>query len=524
MGLKCLDSLDSIWDKEQVKRYRYQIKTAEQVVEKMDGRAILADEVGLGKTIEAGLVLCEYMKREGASRILILTPASLVDQWCEELQKKFNLRFSCNPKDRWTEEERIISSIDLAKRPSNRCQLTSQPFDVVVVDEAHSLKNEDTLNHQLVRQLDTRHLLLLSATPLQNDLLELYQLVSLVRPDLFGSLNQFQRQYLIDKRMPKDAKKLRRALKKVMIRNRRQDTPVDKTKRQVALLPVDLNPAEAELYDEVVEALREVYWQRDRRGQHILPLINLQREVCSSSAAVLKSLEHENAAAWLDDHLVSIREKAQSVQHQAKMDVLEGLLLELGGKAVVFTEFRATQDLLARQLKGAGLRTVTFHGGMSSNGRQQALDRFREEADVFISTEAGGQGLNLQFCRNLINYDLPWNPMRVEQRIGRVHRIGQAYNVRIFNMCARRTVEEHIVRLLDQKINLFREIIGNLDFIIRQLQRKRSFAGTILHIAMSSTDDQDMRRRFDALGDRFRQVKTRSETLYQARHRPSQTV
>ncbi|PZN08363.1 MAG: ATP-dependent helicase, partial [Bacillota bacterium] len=173
------------------------------------------------------------------------------------------------------------------------------------------------------------------------------------------------------------------------------------------------------------------------------------------------------------------------------------------GQAVAgFTEFRATQDYLARRLRRAGIETVVYHGAMGAAERDAATARFRRGARVLISTECGGQGVNLQFCRNVVNYDLPWNPMRVEQRIGRVHRLGQqAESVRVFNLYARRTIEEYILRLLDEKINLFRQVIGEIDLILRSLDREKSIEARIAEITLSSRDDAEMAARFERFGN-----------------------
>lgn len=487
--------------------HRHQLHTAEKVIEEMNGRAILADEVGLGKTIEAGLIVCELMERGQARNILILTPTSLMRQWAAELLAKFGLSFSVNPSTGWERLPLIIASIDLVKREPRRSQVVSRPWDLVIVDEAHRLKNRRTLNYQLVRDLRAERILLLSATPLQNDLTELYSLVSLVQPGLFGSFNEFWRQFLIDKRTPKDPEEMRRILARVMIRHRRHDLSLSLPERQVALLPLKLFPEERLLYERLTAALRREYQSgRYTANGSILPLITLQRAVCSSSRAVavtlsrLSSMSADAAPAFQE-----LLQLATSIKENRKAYTLVGLVQELNEKIIVFTEFRSTQDYIVEELAKAGIKAIKFHGNLSASEREQVIERFRRNYQVLVSTECGGQGLNLQFCRNIVNYDLPWNPMRVEQRIGRVHRLGQtADRVNIFNMCAEGTIEEYILRLLDEKINLFRQVIGELDIILRHLERRRGVETRIAGIALSSKDDEEMRRQFEYFGNELR--------------------
>lgn len=507
--LRCWPRLEPVWRRAGVEYYPYQIQTAVQVVEELNGRAILADEVGLGKTIEAGLVARELMARGLARRILILTPASLVLQWAREMKEKFELEFAINPAGAdYVRHDRIIASLDLAKRAGHREWLPRVPFDLVVVDEAHRLKNRNTLNHQLIRELRERYLLLLSATPMQNDLVELFGLVSLVRPNLFGSFSAFQRRFLIDKRTPRNPRELKAILSQVMVRNKRRDTHLQFPARQVALIPLYLSPGEKELYEELTGVLRREYWHRRYTKANILPLLTLQREVCSSSHALRQTLERMEEDA-LGPGLRHLRYLAESVRENTKAGILEGLMPKINDKTIIFTEFRATQEFLAQKLMREGFRVVKFHGGLSMDDKDRAQRQFRDDAQILISTECGGQGLNLQFCHNIINYDLPWNPMRVEQRIGRVHRLGQTDDVHIYNLCAQETVEEHILRLLDEKINLFREVIGELDIIIRHLERRRSIESTILDIALSARDHKDMERRFEGLGEQITSISRR---------------
>lgn len=511
MALRCLEELRLLWEAERVEFLPYQIEAAERVVDGMDGQGILADEVGLGKTIEAGLVARELMCRGRCRSVLILCPAPLCYQWRREMAQKFGLPFVCDPRPYdFAHKTLLIASIDGAKRAATRELLLGREWDLVVVDEAHKLKNRATQNHKLVASLRRKHLLLLSATPLQNDLTELYSLVSLVRPGIFGSFHAFWREFLLDRRTPKDPVALRNILATVMVRHRRQDLQGDLGEvlpaRQVTLLPLQLKPDERRLYDAVSGAVRDEYWRRMQGETTVLPLVMLQREVCSSAAAVRKTLYTIESSAWLGGDLEELRALADAVQEQAKAQVLQGLVGQLGEQVIVFTEFRATQEYLADCLRHNGLPVILFHGEQAAWERARALRRFEEEPKgVLISTESGGQGLNLQFCHNVVNYDLPWNPMRVEQRIGRVHRLGQQHDVFIYNLYAEQTVEEHLLKLMDHKINLFRQVVGELDVILRRLEKggRRSLESRVAEILWRTRDERELAFQFDELGRQF---------------------
>lgn len=525
MALKCLRDLLPLWRRVGVQVLPYQLRAAERIVDEMGGQGILADEVGLGKTIEAGLIIRELKARGLCQSVLVLCPAALVFQWQRELEEKFGLPFTVLAGHRGgaNAASSIVVSLDQAKREPMRTALLGRCFDLVVVDEAHKLKNRRTQNHAFVRALRRRYLLLLSATPLQNDLTELYSLVSLVRPGLFGSFDGFWRQFLVDRRTPKDPDTLRRLLAQVMVRHRRQGLPLALPRRDVALLPIALTKEERELYEAVSRAVRNEYWRRMAGDAAVLPLVTLQREVCSSATAVRRTLWNLEESGWLGDELPALRSLADSVPQQSKAAVLEGLLAQVRDRVLVYTEFRATQHYLAERLMALGRPVVVYHGEQSPWERDQACRRFAAEPSaVMISTDSGGQGLNLQCCSHLVNYDLPWNPMRVEQRIGRVHRIGQIRDVSIYNLYATGTVEEHILRLLDEKIRLFRQVIGELDVILRRVERKqrKSLEGRILEILWRSRDEREMAWGFDELGRELAFAARRTRLLSQLAAEP----
>ncbi|MCL4351351.1 MAG: SWF/SNF helicase family protein, partial [Firmicutes bacterium] len=185
------------------------------------------------------------------------------------------------------------------------------------------------------------------------------------------------------------------------------------------------------------------------------------------------------------------------------------MLLHLPGQVLIFTEYRATQDMLVNYLNTMGFPSRAFHGGLRGKERDALIEWFRSQPSVLVSTEAGGQGINLQFCHQLINFDLPWNPMRIEQRIGRVHRIGQQHPVEIYNLLTVETVEEDILRLLHEKIDLFRQVNRLLDVILRHLEKRGSLESRLLDIFFWEDDRSEIEARLDALGNEFIAVRKR---------------
>ena len=230
----------------------HQLEVAKQVVENMNGKAILADEVGLGKTIEAGLILKEYMIRGLVKKVLILVPASLVTQWASELNSKFYIPAITQRKSYvWEQCDVVISSIDTAKRSPHREIIYKQDYDLVIIDEAHKLKNNKTKNYEFVQNLKKKFCLLLTATPIQNRISEIFNLVSLLKPGHLGSETDFYNKYKKDSRSLDDDQHLKELVNKVMIRNRRADTGIEWTKRIVETISIEFSEKERELYDAV---------------------------------------------------------------------------------------------------------------------------------------------------------------------------------------------------------------------------------------------------------------------------------
>ncbi|WP_035120102.1 SNF2-related protein [Cohnella panacarvi] len=492
----------------------HQVETARKVLQNMRGRAILADEVGLGKTIEAGLILKEYLIRGLVKRALILVPASLVLQWVRELNGKFDIPAVAQKKEYSWNNDIVVASMDTAKREPNRAMLLEAEFDMLIVDEAHKLKNKRTSNYQFVGGLRKKYCLLLTATPVQNDLSELYNLITLLKPGQLGGEGDFASNFVQDRRVPKNEEKLQEALSQVMIRNRRSDGGVHFTERHVTNVPLRLSPEEMALYEGVTSYVRtHVKAETGMDLTSMLSLVTLQREVCSSRDAVFLTLinlfKKTGEDSPLRARIWELVALIKSIKSNTKAQKTMELIRSIDDKVIVFTEYRATQEYLLKFFKEHDLSAVPYRGGMNRGKKDWMMDLFRRRAQVMVATEAGGEGINLQFCNHIVNFDLPWNPMRVEQRIGRVHRLGQSKDVRIFNLCTLGTIEEHIVHLLHEKINMFELVIGELDEIIQQLEKEEPLERRIAQMVLESADGDELRRRMDGIGEKLLVVKQR---------------
>ncbi len=503
--LLAVEYLKERWKQVGVVPYPHQLQTARRVIFDMQGQAILADEVGLGKTIEAGLILKEYLLRGLVKKVLILTPASLLWQWYQELHEKFGIIASIQRSEwDWRFSDILIASLDTAKRDPHASLIATIPYDLVIVDEAHKLKNSSTVSYRFVNSIQKKYCLMLTATPVQNDLKELYNLIALIKPGQLGSYRSFKEKFMQDKRTPKNPQELKVLLRGVMVRNQRDTGVVQFTKRIVHPLIVSLTPKEQEIYDRVTSFIRD----RSRRSglQNILPLITLQREVCSTFLATALTLEKmmENLEPDHLSEVASLLKDLADVKQNSKCDILERLIEELkDDKIIVFTEYKASQEYIRYRLERAGYKTLAFDGTLSRGKKQWIRHLFQKEGQVLVSTESGGEGLNFQFCNQIVNFDLPWNPMRLEQRIGRVHRLGQSRDVHIFNLLTKDTIEEHIMYLLHQKINMFETIIGELDTILLHLNLGKSFESEIMEIFLAHEEQEKVREKIDRFGDRF---------------------
>ncbi|USK58782.1 DEAD/DEAH box helicase [Peribacillus asahii] len=478
----------------------HQLEAARQVVEEMNGKAILADEVGLGKTIEAGLILKEYMIRGLVKKVLILVPASLVTQWAFELNTKFHIPAVTQRKSYvWDSCDVVVSSIDTAKRTPHSEMILNQDYDLVIIDEAHKLKNNKTKNYEFVQKLKKKFCLLLTATPIQNKVEEIFHLVSLLKPGHLGNAKLFAEKYKGKGRTIQEDQHLKELVNTVMIRNRRADTKIEWTKRQVETIIIDFSKTEQALYD----AVSQFKVHSDGVGHSSFSTLTLQREACSSREAVYYTLKnmkakYENPSPTLTAMIDDILEKVNETERNSKAEKALELIKKIDDKVIIFTEYRATQLYLQWYLQQNGISSVPFRGGFKRGKKDWMRELFQKQTQVLIATEAGGEGINLQFCNHLINFDLPWNPMRLEQRIGRIHRLGQEKDVMIYNFATRNTVEEHILKLLYEKIHLFEKVIGELDDILTKLDI-HNIEEYLIDVVGESRSEGEMKIKMDNL-------------------------
>lgn len=550
--LVCLDKLNFA-------PFDYQIRAAQIALRRFRGRGLLCDEVGLGKTIEAGLVLKEYLSRQMVSRVLIVTPPSLVEQWREELSSKFDLTefvtsqdpsFRDQGPEAWAAFPHIIASLATARRPEHRRALTDLVYDLVIVDEAHHLKNRTSVSWKFVNTLQKKYILLLTATPVQNDLDELYNLITILKPGQLKTPREFHRHFVVqgDPRLPKNRGRLRELLADVMVRHARGQVGLELPPRHAHTVRLQLAQDERALYGDVsgfvrsciglspaTEADGEVPANRVEAIEATLPAVHrltlrtLQREIGSSPAAArptLLALAENPALANHRETLLSLADRAGSLASWAKGQAVERLLLsklaaDRQEKVIIFTHFRATLDLLAALLQRMGVDVVVYHGQLSQADKDAAIRRFEQSAQVLLSTEAAGEGRNLQFCRLMVNFDLPWNPQRIEQRVGRIHRVGQSRPVEIWNLSAEGTIEDFLLDVLDRKLNLFELVIGEMDMILGHLDDERDFDEIVMDTWVRARTPDEVAVGFAHLGealaearDAYRRAREYDEALF----------
>jgi SNF2 family DNA or RNA helicase len=503
--LVCLPTLTAI------DKYWYQIETARKVLRQLGGRALLADEVGLGKTIEAGLIIAEYLARGMVKSLLVLTPASLVSQWQLELSDKFNITtITTDNRDPqqpisefWTNNPRIIASLNTAKSAKHYPYVTSRTWDLVVVDEAHHLKNRSTLNWKLVNALNKRFILMLTATPVQNSLVELFNLLTLLKPGLLQTEAAFKKEYVDSRngRVPKNPEKLRSLMREVMVRNTRALVDVKLPKRFATTISVTPAAGEQKLYQDLSEYLRSSEDKLDR-----LSRTNLLMRAGSSPGALADSLK-QLTKRLPDEELKSLARRAAQVKQVEKAKALVEMLLKSQNKTLVFTTHKATSAYLADTLRAADIPFAEFQGGMSLKEKDAAIAAFRDTVSVLLASETGGEGRNIQFANCIVNYDLPWNPMKIEQRIGRIHRIGQTQDVFIFNFCLKDSIEEYILRILHDKINMFELVVGEIETILGNVDDEFDFSEIVMDIWLKHQVKPELDTAFDSLADNLLKAK-----------------
>lgn len=558
--------------------------------------AILADEVGLGKTIEAGLIISQLWA-ERKRRILVICPTILRKQWAQELAEKFFLASRVLDTKEYNaatksgsdpfggHEEVLICSYHFAAARQN--VFGGIPWDLVVIDEAHRLRNvwkpSNKIANALHAAVSNKPLVLLTATPLQNSLLELYGLVSFIDEHMFGSIEAFKMRYMRGALEERQLGELRHRMKPICQRTLRRQ--VQEYVRFTNRIPItqDFTPTHEEqrLYDQVSEYLQRPTLHALPASQRKLMTLILRKLLASSSFAISKTLNsiadrlendqkdlitpiaeeydgfEETAEEWGDENpppapepvsldaeiLAEIQELrnygslADSILKNAKGEALLTALesgfrkmTELGAskKAVIFTESRRTQEYLVELLNSHGYegRVLTINGTNTDDRsgaiykswrerhkdesvvtgnkavdlRAALVEHFRNHADILIATEAASEGVNLQFCSLVINFDLPWNPQRIEQRIGRCHRYGQSHDVVVVNFLNRSNeADQRVYELLDEKFRLFDGVFGSSDEILGALESGVDFERRIADIVQNCRTKEEIDQAFDQL-------------------------
>lgn len=464
----------------------HQQEGALKILRDLDGRVLLADEVGLGKTITAGMVLKECIVRGFVRRVLILTPPSLVNQWKEEMSTKFDIDLKEVSKEtEWEHTDIAIASIDKVKNfntSTNEFKHSKAHeiyWDIIIIDEAHKLKDKNTFRWKFVDRLQKKRLLLLTATPFQNDMIELYNLLALLRRGHLGTISEFRSNFLVegDERKPLNPAELKRKLSEVMIRRRKDEVRgIRYMKRIPSIKSITLNWMEKRAYDGVADLLLLHYY--DFNGDPIstnLAMYSILPKITSSSKSSIEFLEnlmnnpkYHPTTQKLAKELIW---QFKNITQDTKIDSLIELVNEInkkdkGTKILIYTKHPITLKYISDILGKQKFKITEFKGGLTNDEKTRRIKEFKEETQILISTETGAEGLNFQFCSNLINYDLPWNPMAVEQRIGRLDRIGQTKDISVYNLATKGTMEEHVVDLIINKMCCIGLVMGELPIIL----------------------------------------------------------
>jgi SNF2 family DNA or RNA helicase len=438
-----------------------------------------------------------------ADRALVVVPAGLVEQWREELERKFGLPTAMAGRadfDTGCDRPAVIASLAAARRDPLRSVLTGQPWDVIIADEAHRLRNPRSASGRLARALSARYLLLLTATPVENRLQDLYELVSLVAPGLLGTPSQFRARHAAGELdAPRNPAELRARTREVMVRHRRSEVSLRLPQRLAETVHVTPFAEEAALYQEIAARVRRE--ARDAAPSRRLTLRSLARLAGSSPPAAVTTLVK---VGWED-----LARRAAGIASMSKVAELAARLRGSGEeKVLVFTAFRQTLNVLAEELSRQGVPAAIYHGSLARGDKEKAISAFRGEVDVLLSTESAGEGRNLQFCHRMVNVDLPWNPMQIEQRLGRLHRVGQERDVLLTNLVARGTIEQRILHVLDAKINLFELVVGELDMILGRIDDDFDFESAVFNAYVESHDDAEFADRLEEIGESLAQART----------------
>lgn len=519
--------------------YGFQMHTALQVINEMNANAILADEVGLGKTIEAGLIMKELVLRGEINSILIISPKSLLSQWKTEMSEKFGENFAIanypGEKVNLKTDDRVICSHSLLPRKFE--EFASRTWDLIVVDEAHAFRNTHSKGRSCLGNLRKNHLLMLTATPLCNKLTDLYSIVDLIQPGLLDSERAFISRFAEDARSrvvrQEEAPVLRQLLRGIMCRTRREQTGIPFTKRVVESRTLEANDYEREFIDQATEYLRAVSQNKFKTIETLIAenpnrkisesqsnailvfqAITLQQSFSSSPAASIESLKKRQQRFPMEteatNELIEMARKVKS----AKMDLLRNILKEIPKEqALIFCLRKITARKIKEMLDQEFGRSEVYLGEMNQLERDSVIESFKKgEIRYLIATDAAAEGLNLQNCAVMFNYDLHWNPMKIEQRIGRIHRFKQDRDVTVFNLAVKDTIDDYVLHILYQKIELFTMTIGKMETILAELKEgDQDIQKTIAEILLRSNSRLDIQKELEKLAGSLNASKERQE-------------
>jgi SNF2 family DNA or RNA helicase len=502
---------------DRVRPHAYQLRVVEEVLREKAPAAILADDVGLGKTIEAGLIYKELALRGLARTALVLAPKAILSQWQQELREHFDEDFVLTDEKRFRGfeiEPRVICSLPQFVRSFAR--INSHAWDCVIFDEAHLLANPASRRRQCASELRSTWRLLLTATPVANRLTDLYSLIDLAVPGCLGSQRDFEDEFVADPGTcrivrPERADTLRRLAHAHMCRTRRSDTDIVFAGRTVDTHSIQAARTEDGLISDITNYLRALYRRpptgasKMNRGAVIREIMALQQSLSSSPQAIERSLR-ARAEKYPTERgeLLALADRCATVV-SAKESLLLDVLDELGAEPIlIFTLRLETAARLQAKIAARGRSAERYIGALSRGEREALVNQFNAgELQTLIATDAGAEGLNLhERCHIVINYDLHWNPMRIEQRIGRVHRLGQTHDVRVLNFVLRETIDDYVVRLLNQKLNLFTMTIGALETVLSEVRDDEfDLEERILELLLRNDDRATLHRELDKLGD-----------------------
>ncbi|MDR2707458.1 MAG: DEAD/DEAH box helicase family protein [Nitrososphaerota archaeon] len=519
--------------------YNFQMRTALQVINDMNANAILADEVGLGKTIEAGLIIKELLLRGEVNSILIISPKSLLFQWKMEMAEKFgeNFLIANYPGERvnFRVDNRIICSHNLLSRKFE--EFASRVWDLIVVDEAHAFRNVHSKGRICLGNMRKSHFLLLTATPLCNKLLDLYSIVDLVQPGVLDSERVFISRFAEDTRgrivRQEEVPLLKRVLTDVMCRTRREQAEVPFTKRIVESRTLEANPCEREFIDKATEYLHAVSQNKFKTIEALMAenpnrkisgpqshailvfqAITLQQSFSSSPEAVIESLKKRQQRFPMEAEATNkLIEMAKNIK-SAKMDLLRNILNEtLKEQTLIFCLRKVTARKIKEMLDKEFGRAELYIGDMTQIERDATISAFKKgDIQYLIATDAAAEGLNLQNCAMMFNYDLHWNPMKIEQRIGRIHRFKQERDVTVFNLAVKDTIDDYVLHILYQKIELFTMTIGKMETVLAELKEgDQDIQKTIAEILLRSKSRIDIQNELEKLANNLNTSKTRQE-------------